>query len=71
MARNFNTAVAALTAVSDEQSAKADEQLTSAQAWLQGLVDAARQQIIESVPPPAKRQRVTRGKGKVEAEGKV
>ncbi len=69
MARNFNAAVAELTKISDQECAKADEQLATAQMWLADLVESAKQQIADCMPPPVKRQRVTRGKAK--AEGKV
>lgn len=70
MARNFNAAVAELTKISDQESAKADEQLATAQTWLADLWESAKQQIVDCVPPPVKRQRVTRGKAKA-VEGKV
>ena len=71
MARNFNTAVSTLTSVADEQLSNADEQLVTAQSWLQGLVETARQAIAECAPPPAKRQRATRSKATAPREGKV
>lgn len=70
MARNFNAAVAELTKISDQESAKADEQLATAQTWLTGLWESAKQQSVDCVPPPVKRQRVTRGRAKA-VEGKV
>lgn len=71
MARNFNTAVSTLTSVTDEQLTIADEQLASAQGWLQGLVETARQAMSECAPPPAKRQRAARSKSKATVDGKV